>query len=593
MSDEGESLMEMMLLFMHIHLVTTSLPLIVSPLTADWQALLLIVLVVAVMLLVLAVVVGWRGVRIAAIADRVVVYGLLAALLLSFYVAASLIFTSVIPVKSSYAYAAAAALMALFVAVSYAPVSKFVQRLVDTALYRDYYDYEGTLQRFSEQLAASYDQEMLAQALLDGLMETLNLSAIAFVPLPEGLDPQMLTVIGPDDLRARGAYATLEGKARLLGQLARLDVGSNHLSPTSQLALHPWKGCAALVYIGSVQQPGVSALLVVGNKAPGGRLRREDTALLLTLAHHAATALANAQLVSGLRISLQQVQISTQQLVAARAEQELLLHELVSADERQRASLARELHDDALQEVLYVIRHSQLAVRLADAFERSVESLPAEMGRGGSPGDSMSQLAPTSARMRRELKELAERSEIVEKKLRALCLGLYPDMLHSLGLTPALDDLAEQMNSSALMTVTVEFDELAVKIGENLDPQVALHLYRIAQEGLSNAHKHGRASAATVHLEVLEAPTDVARWQDRWTWIRLQVRDNGCGIALPVDIGASLRDGHLGLASMRERAQLIGGQLSFDQAPEGGAQITVIAPIARILRTVPLTPALA
>jgi signal transduction histidine kinase len=205
----------------------------------------------------------------------------------------------------------------------------------------------------------------------------------------------------------------------------------------------------------------------------------------------------------------------------------------------------------------------------------------------------MSQLAPTSARLRRELRELAERSAIVEKKLRALCLGLYPDMLHSLGLTPALDDLAEQMNSSALMTVAVEYDEQAVQIGEQLDPQVALHLYRIAQEGLSNAHKHGRASAATVQLTMLESPTVAARWSDRWSWIRLQVRDNGCGIALPVDIGASLRDGHLGLASMRERAQLIGGQLLFEHAPEGGAQVTVIAPVARVLRTIPLAPALA
>ncbi len=585
--------MEKILLFMPIHVVTISFPLPSWPYLADWQTMLLIILAVAVALLALAVVVGWRGVRLAAVADRVVVYGLLAALLLSFYVAATLIITSFLPVKSSYTYEIAAALMALFVAVTYAPVSKGIQRLVDTTLYRDYYDYEATLQRFSELLAASYDHETLAQALLDGLTETLNLSGIAFVPLPEGLDSQVLAMIGPDDLRARGTYATPEGRIRLLAQLAQLKVGSTRLPPTAQLALHPWKGCAALVYIGPGQQAGMSALLALGNKAAGGHLRREDRALLLTIAHQAGTALANAQLVSGLRVSLQQVHISTQQLVAASAEQELLLQELVNAEERQRASLARELHDDALQEVLYVIRHSQLAVRLADAIERSVQNLPAEQGRQGAPSDSLSQLAPTSVRMRAELRELAERSAIVEKKLRALCLGLYPEMLHSLGLTPALDDLAEQMNASALMTVTVEYDERAERIGGRLDPQVALHIYRIAQEGLSNAHKHGGASAVTVRLEALETPTDETRWRNRWTWLRLQVRDNGRGIALPVDIGATLRDGHLGLASMRERAQLIGGQLLIDRAPEGGTQITVIAPIARIPRTVPLTPALA
>lgn len=563
---------------------------LLTPRVIDWQMLLAICCAVMLALLAIALVAGWLGVRVAV--DRVVVYGLLAALLLAGYVAFTLLITSIIPVRDSFAYEAAAALMALFIAVTYAPISKLVQRVVDTVLFRDYYDYEGTLQQFSQRLSAAYDHEILAQVLLDDLMETLNLSGIAFILLPEGLNPQVLTMIAPDDLRARGVYATPQGQAELLRQLARLDQGRHRLPPASPLTLHPWKRCAALVYIGSGQQVAASALLVVGPKAAGGPLRREDTALLLTIAHQAATALANAQLVSGLRISLQQVQISTQQVAAARAEQEMLARELVNADERQRASLARELHDDALQEVLYVIRHSQHAARIADAFERSAESAPLDLDHAGGPNDSRSQLAPTSARLRRELRELAERSEIVEKKLRALCLGLYPDMLNSLGLTPALDDLAEQMGASALMTVTIEYDERTVRLAEHLDPQVGLHLYRIAQEGLSNAHKHGRASAAVVQLAVLESPTDSTAWTDRWAWIRLQVRDNGCGIPLPVDIGSSLRDGHLGLASMRERAQLIGGQLLFDRAPEGGAQVTVIAPVARVLRTVPLAPAL-
>lgn len=565
---------------------------LLSPRVVDWQMMLAICFAVTVGLLALAVVAGWRGVRVAVVADRVVVYAMLAVLLLGGYVAVTLLLTSVIPVRNSFAYEAAAALMALFVAVTYAPMGKLVQRFVDTVVFRDYYDYEGTLQQFSQRLSAAYDHEILAQVLLDDLMETLNLSGIAFILLPEGLNPQVLTMIAPDDLRARGVYATPQGQAELLRQLARLDQGGRRLSSASPLTLHPWKRCAALVYIGSGQQVAASALLVVGPKAAGGPLRREDTALLLTIAHQAATALANAQLVSGLRISLQQVQISTQQVAAARAEQEMLARELVNADERQRASLARELHDDALQEVLYVIRHSQLAVRLADVFERSAESAPLDSERAGAPGDSRSQLAPASARLRRELRELAERSEIVEKKLRALCLGLYPDMLNSLGLTPALDDLADQMGVSALMSVTVEYDDRSVRLAEHLDPQFALHLYRIAQEGLSNAHKHGHASAAVVHLTVLESPTETSDWTDRWAWIRLQVRDNGTGIPLPVDIGSSLRDGHLGLASMRERAQLIGGQLLFDRAPEGGAQVTVIAPIARVLRTIPLASVL-
>ncbi|HEX8732689.1 MAG TPA: ATP-binding protein [Ktedonobacterales bacterium] len=585
--------MELTLLFMPIYLATVYRLPPLTPQIADWQALLLIILTVALALVALAVLVGWRGVRLAAFADRVVVYGLLAALLLCFYVAGSLILTSYLPDNSSYLHEVAAALMALFVAVTYAPISRLVQRLVDRAVYRDFSDYEGTLQRFSEKLAASYDQETLAQVLLDGLVEALNLSAIAFVPLPEGLDQQVLAMIGPGDVRARGSYATPKGQAEMLRRLAQLKVGAAHMPPAMQMTLSPWKGCSALAYIGAASQTGVSALLALGPKATGSQLRREDIALVQTIAHQAATALANAQLVSGLRISLQQVQISTQQLMDARTEQELLLHELVNAEERQRASLARELHDDALQEVLYVIRHSRHALRLADAWERGAGAMAGEQEKGDALAEARSLPAQPSDRMRQELRELAERSIIAEKKLRALCFGLYPEMLNSLGLTPSLEDLAAQMATVAQMTVRVECDEVVKQITERLDPQVSLHLYRIAQECLSNAHKHGQASAATVSLAALEAPTDKARWLNRWSWIRLQVRDNGSGIALPVDIGASLREGHLGLASMRERAQLIGGRLYFEQAPEGGAQVTVIAPVARILRTVPLEQTLA
>lgn len=584
--------MELTLLFMPIYLATIVRLPPLTPQIADWQALLLIILTVALALVALAVLVRWRGMRLAAFADRVVVYGLLAALLLSFYVAGSLILTSYLPDNSAYLHEVAAALMALFVAVTYAPVSRLVQRLVDTAVYRDFYNYEGTLQRFSEKLTVSYDRETIAHVLLDGLVEALNLSAIAFVPLPEGLEQQVLAMIGPDDVRARGAYATEKGQAEMLRRLTLLKVGDARMPPATQMALSPWKGCSALVYIGAASQTGVSALLALGPKASGSQLRREDIALVQTIAHQAATALANAQLVSGLRVSLQQVQLSTQQLMDARTEQELLLHELVNDEERQRASLARELHDDALQEVLYVIRHSQHALRLADALDRTGESLSDAVEETGAPTDSKTQPASTAARMRHELRELAERSAIAEKKLRALCFGLYPEMLNSLGLTPSLEDLAAQMASIAQMTVRVEFDAVVKQITGRLDPQVSLHLYRIAQECLSNAHKHGQASAATVALDALEAPTDLARWQNRWSWIRLQVRDNGSGIALPVDVGASLREGHLGLASMRERAQLIGGRLYFEQAPEGGAQVTVIAPVARILRTVPLEPSL-
>ncbi len=529
----------------------------------------------ATMLLAGGAIARWRGFRLTAVVDRVVVYSVLAALLLTFYASASLAATSLIPAGDTLANEVVAVAMALFVAVTYAPASGLVQRLVDLLLYRDYYDYEKTLQRFSRELSAAHEHEAVVDLLLDGLVETLNLTGAAYVPLPESLEQGVLTVVGPDDVRARGVFATTDGREGLLRRLAALSFRAWKLTPASRLTLSPWRGCGALLLIGGDPGEGVAALLALGTKAAGGPLRREDGALLVTLAHQAATALANAQLVSGLRISLQQLQLSAKQLLEARTEQELLLRELVNAEERERAALARDLHDDALQEVLYTIRHAQLAVRLADMVEEQAQRFSMLSVPTTSPNDSMARVTANYQRLRRELAELAERSAIAEKKLRALCLGLYPEMLPSLGLISALEDLAEQVSNATGMQVEVSYDERVPALTEDLAPDTALHLYRIAQEALTNASKHGEAANALVHLSIPGAASEGDANPDA---LELEITDDGKGMSLPVDFGKALAQGHLGLASMRERALLIHSRLSFHAPSGGGARVSVIAP---------------
>ena len=538
----------------------------------------LAVFILASALTLMVVVIGalarWRGFRLTAVVDRVVVYSVLATLLLAFYAAASLAATGVIPPGDAVVNEIVAVALALFVAVTYAPAASLVQRLVDRLLYRDYYDYEKTLQGFSRELAAAHDHEAVVDLLLDGLVKTLNLTGAAYVSLPEGLEQGVLMVVGPDDVRARGVYTAPDGREDLLRRLAALNLRGWRLTSSSRLTRAPWRGCAALLLVGGEPGEGVAALMALGAKVAGAPLRREDEALLLTLAHQAATALANAQLVSGLRISLQQLQLSATQLLGARSEQELLLRELVNAEERERASLARDLHDDALQEVLYTIRHAQLAVRLADAVNEQSERVAA-VPAAGEPDDSVARGLSNHQRLRRELGELAERSMIAEKKLRALCLGLYPEMLPSLGLTPALDDLGEQITGATGMQVEVSYDDAVAKATSSLAPDTALHLYRIAQEALANASKHGGATNALVRLRALSGDQDDVRDGDS---LVIEITDDGDGMLLPVDIGKALAQGHLGLASMRERALLIRGRLTFETPEGGGTRVTVFAP---------------
>lgn len=524
----------------------------------------------------------WRRGSLLALIDRVSVYVLLGLFLLVTDLVLVVGAQRLVQVPVTLPSELLTLGVACIAVATYTPLRGALQRMVDTLLYRDYYEFGSTLQRFSQELATLRDQEGVASLLLEGLAETLNLSGIAFVALPEGLDQRILGLIEADDLRARRAYASPEGRAEVLSGLASINLAALKATWRSPVLQNPWPGCAALVSIGAAQANEGLALLVIGPKRTNSPLRADDLALLATLANQSATALANAMLFAGLTTSLKQVQISTEQLVTARAEQQLLLRELVDADERQRESLAHELHDDALQEVLYLIRHSGFCSELADtlasletthkqaAIEQATPSTSG--GQNGKPSR-----AATLYRLRQELHRLAERSVVAERKLRALCLGLYPALLSSIGLTAALEDLGHELADATRLAIMVECSEDVQERALGFDEETALHIYRIVQEALRNAAKHAHATRAWVRLRTHIGVSDgkVGRRGGLYELLVVEIEDDGRGLALPVDYAALLHDGHLGLAGMRERAERIGGTLTLRAGASGGARVVL------------------
>lgn len=474
-------------------------------------------------------------------------------------------------------------------AVIYLPVFSRLRWGLDSVLYHDTYELSIVLQDFSQQFGSLSDQESITRFLLDGLDRTLNLAAIAYVALPEGLDAGVMQVLEAGDILARGRYATEEGKTQMLAGLAGLPNDAEIALRHGKALRAPWTGCESLVLIESVTGGFVAGLLVIGPKRLGGSLQRKDRQLLVTVAHLVGTAYANALLIQGLHVSLAQVQTSTNQLLAARAELQLLLRELVSAEERERSALARDLHDDALQEVLYVIRHAQYCTRLAGEMEESwrgaTRVTPLLMSshlQASAPPDSVSHASGASVqRLRDELTQLANRSEVLEQKLRALCMGLYPEALRVLGLPTALEELAAQVARTSGMSVSVSYEEEVASAAEELLPERAVHLYRIAQEALTNASKHSNATLGFIYLSLLA--TLPGRRDDEIRpvalWLCLTISDNGAGLSLPLNMGALVRSGHLGLAGMRERAEQLDGRLEIRREPRGGTRVMIMAPL--------------
>jgi signal transduction histidine kinase len=199
-------------------------------------------------------------------------------------------------------------------------------------------------------------------------------------------------------------------------------------------------------------------------------------------------------------------------------------------EERQR--LARELHDSVTQSL-----HS--STLMAEAGQRLA-------GRGD------------LERTRHYLARLGEISQQALKEMRLMVYELRPLALRQVGLVGALQQRLDAVERRAGIDarLVVEGDEHAEGQEIQLAAEVEEALYRIAQEALNNALKHAKPSAVTVTL----------RMEDR---VELEVTDDGAGFD-PTAPGAGI-----GLHSMRERAEKLGGILTIDSSPGQGTRVQV------------------
>ncbi|HWK75501.1 MAG TPA: PAS domain S-box protein [Povalibacter sp.] len=141
---------------------------------------------------------------------------------------------------------------------------------------------------------------------------------------------------------------------------------------------------------------------------------------------------------------------------------------------------------------------------------------------------------------------------------RALARGLSPVNLERGGLQDALEGLA--MHATELYGVPTVFTH-RVPANRLLNPELANHLYRIAQEAVRNAVRHGQARSIRLHLSAVRAK------------VRLAITDDGIG--LPAE---AMDAAGMGLKIMRYRARILGGEVSFEAAEPNGTRIVCECP---------------
>ncbi|MGQ0647274.1 MAG: sensor histidine kinase [Gemmatimonadaceae bacterium] len=149
------------------------------------------------------------------------------------------------------------------------------------------------------------------------------------------------------------------------------------------------------------------------------------------------------------------------------------------------------------------------------------------------------------------------------RSIRSVTEMLRPAVLDDLGLEAALRSLALEFEQTTGIEVRVTTAGSALEI----PPDAELGLFRAMQEGLSNVVRHAGAHLVRVRLDVTQAE------------VRLAIADDGAkGEGLP-DIDRLQREGHMGLAGMRDRAAALGGRLSLAHGVDGGMQVTVEIPL--------------
>ncbi|WP_217913481.1 GAF domain-containing sensor histidine kinase [Miltoncostaea marina] len=273
----------------------------------------------------------------------------------------------------------------------------------------------------------------------------------------------------------------------------------------------------------TIADEAAGALVAVGWRPFDEGARR----LLETFSSQVAVALANARRVSGEREALREL---ARREAAAAAEQAAAdgLRRTVEAQERERARIARELHDESGQVLTALALH--LRALEADVVSDEIRARIAEMRRS---------LASASAGLR----ELATR--------------LRPSAVEEHGLADAVEELAAQLRRGGL---AVDVDARGAP--EGLPVEVQTVVFRVVQESLTNIARHSGAEHASVVLAA------------RRGRLRLVVEDDGRGF----DPGAPTE--RLGIAGIRERVELLGGDLRIESTPGAGTAVVVDIDVA-------------
>ena len=211
---------------------------------------------------------------------------------------------------------------------------------------------------------------------------------------------------------------------------------------------------------------------------------------------------------------------------------------LLTEREQERKALARELHDQVIQDLLSV--------------NYQLEEIEAEA--------EQSAQADELAEVRTSIRALVD-------DVRRICGNLRPPTIDSLGLGAALQSYVRDWSTRTGVVATLDLD---ARLGRLPEP-IELSIFRIVQEGLSNVRKHAHATAVQIRLNHTSPRA-----------LMISIADNGRGMPNGFDLAALAAEGHYGMLGISERVALLEGRLYVQNQSGGGLLLQVEIPHPRV-----------
>lgn len=291
-------------------------------------------------------------------------------------------------------------------------------------------------------------------------------------------------------------------------------------------------GLRAAMIVPLLAREQVLGAITLARAEPGRRYTEQELQLAEELARRVALYVANARLYHETQAALAQER-------ATRAELQRSRQLIIQATETLRREIAEMLHGRVQSHLLVAWHRLGQAAQLLDSDLNTARALIAQV--------------------REEIDQIRER------EVREASHALHPSII-TVGLLPAVRSLCSRFADHVAIALEVDpaLEARDASLDEPLPPPLRLAAYRVIEEGLTNAYRHGAASRVQIMLQL----SDDER-------LRITVRDNGRGCD-PKRIQAGI-----GLSSIAGHVDLFGGTWALESTEGGGATLTAVLPLPR------------